>query len=309
VVSACAGPLRERRSARRISRCVVRAVRSLALLILAGLLSLAALYAAAPRWAVRGLREAVRKQDGAAIADAVDLPSVRESLKEQVRRLLEEAAAKAPQPGTGQAVIGRAGPSVALTLAGPLIDRVLTPETVGDLVKLDGEPVRELLRMVHGPRPRSLARAPPQDAASSSAAWLDHIQSMRFQNPLRFAVELEGGWTVYLRPYGVHWRVYDLEVPASLFESPEAAEKFSGGVPPDRRSGQRIFISSSKRARPSLIRRTARSGVIPKSASQTSSGSAPTWLTVRVSLKQCAIQSAVCSAAAITWSGPSSASG
>jgi hypothetical protein len=178
------------------------------------LVALLAFYIASPRWAVRSLRSAAQEHDGSAIAEALDLPSIQASLKEQCKRLLLAAETRAPRAGTGAAVIGRVGPSIAQSLVDPLIDRVLTPEGIADFVQSDAEPARELLEMVHGPRRPSDEPA----VAAPADPWVDRIESMGFRSPIRFAVRMQDGWVVYLRPQGLGWKVYDVAVPAGFFE-------------------------------------------------------------------------------------------
>lgn len=181
--------------------------------------ALVAIYIASPRWAVRSLRSAAQAHDATALAEAIDLASVQESLREQCKRLLLEAEAKAPRPGTGAAVIGRVGPAIAQNLVDPLIDQVFTPEGLAEFVQSDAEPARDLLKMVQGPRPGS---EEPAVAAAEPVAWFDRVESMGFRTPLRFAVRMKDGWTMYLRPRGLGWQVYDVALPAGVFESAPA---------------------------------------------------------------------------------------
>jgi hypothetical protein len=186
-------------------------IAALALVAMAALVYVACAYSA-----VRALRAALHEGDGAALAARVDLANASTSLKEQIGILLAEAEANSPRPGTGAVVIGRVGPSVARTLAGPLIDRIFTPEGLADFLKREGSPALDLVRIAKGP-------PPPSSQASAAAVnppartWLDGVESMGFRTPARFEVQVPGGWTLRLRAHGLRWKVYDVRVPPDLF--------------------------------------------------------------------------------------------
>ncbi len=163
-------------------------------------LLLLVLYLTAPYRTLGALRDALRQADGASVAQTVDLPSVTTSLREQVQGQLAEAEAAAPQPGTGAAVVGRVGPSVAQTLVAPLIERLATPEGLAEFLRIEASPARDLVRIANGPPSPMEAPAAWPDLAPAS--WLERVESRGFRSPVRFEVELTGGWTLQLRPSG-----------------------------------------------------------------------------------------------------------
>ena len=86
-----------------------------------------------PHCAVRSLREAAAAGDAAMLAERVDFPAFRESLRQGV------AAQVSKEVGGGQGgtILGIFGTSIAMALIGPMIDAAATP--AGVLALMNGE--------------------------------------------------------------------------------------------------------------------------------------------------------------------------
>jgi hypothetical protein len=85
---------------------------------------------ATPYLAVRGMRSAADAKDGAALSTYVDFPAVRDSLKTSVSGRVASLAA--PMQGNPLAAFGAA---VATAFADPMIDALVTPESLELMLK------------------------------------------------------------------------------------------------------------------------------------------------------------------------------
>lgn len=93
-----------------------------ALLIIVAVL----LYAyASPYLALKNIQRAAEQNDHATLSSYMDYPSIRESLKLQVKSMMQD---KIEQQGLGS--LGKLGNIVTEKLAQPLIDRLVRPETM-----------------------------------------------------------------------------------------------------------------------------------------------------------------------------------
>lgn len=99
----------------------------LALLLLAAL-AFGAWYAASPWWAMKSLADAAQAQDAEALEAAVDFPALRDSARGEIARGVRA------QAGNG-GVVDVLGGVLAERIGGEVVDRVLTPEGVGLLVR------------------------------------------------------------------------------------------------------------------------------------------------------------------------------
>ncbi|QQN73031.1 DUF2939 domain-containing protein [Croceicoccus sp. YJ47] len=97
----------------------------LALLLFAGLL-FGGWYYASPRYALHRLEQAARDGDAAALEERVDFAALRGSL---VSELDEEIGARGGSP------LERLGARIAGVAAGPVVDRLVTPEGVARLLR------------------------------------------------------------------------------------------------------------------------------------------------------------------------------
>jgi hypothetical protein len=136
--------------------------RSARLLLGAAALAAAGLYAT-PFFALHQIREAARAQDAQALAAYVDFPAVRESLKTGLRAHLIGV-----EPGPAQVL----GADVAGALLGPMIDTLITPES--------------LIRMLQGQPPGAAA------ASASGPATPQPVDTrMGYESPSRFVFAIK----------------------------------------------------------------------------------------------------------------------
>nr|MDQ3057147.1 DUF2939 domain-containing protein [Pseudomonadota bacterium] len=128
-------------------------------LVLAALVALAGYVVAGPYLTVRAIRDAVRSGDHAALAEQVDFPALRASMKAQLSdRLIREAGADMQSSPFG---------ALALTVASGAINAavevMVNPAGLGAL--MEG---RQVWRNVSGgmePQPQATSSQPLQDAS------------------------------------------------------------------------------------------------------------------------------------------------
>jgi Protein of unknown function (DUF2939) len=169
-----------------------------------GLLALAVLVAllfyATPYLAVHQMRSAAAAHDAARLSGYVDFPALRASLKAGVQaRLLGHELNEAGQPTPASAM----GAAVAGALLGPLVDALITPESLG--------------RVMQGQPPVSAATG----LGSEPAAPERRLQTaMGYESPGRFVFSVkpqgddEEPVELVLRREGLlHWKLAELRLP------------------------------------------------------------------------------------------------
>jgi hypothetical protein len=79
---------------------------------------------ASPLWTLREMRQAAMERNADRFSSYIDYPAVRESLKAEIRKsVMQDMSA---QSSRGASI----GSAFALALLGPLVDAMITPETV-----------------------------------------------------------------------------------------------------------------------------------------------------------------------------------
>lgn len=158
--------------------------------------------AASPYFAVRAMRDAAMAGDAAGVAEHVDFPAVKESLKANlVASLMKTARERGADNPTADA-----GAMLVTALMGPMIDAMASPEGLAALMK-------------HGalPPPSSLD-ADTGDAASPTDAKVD--AQMRYRDLNTFVVTLSGAGQsdapvgLVFRRHGLaSWKLTSLAMP------------------------------------------------------------------------------------------------
>lgn len=176
----------------------------IALLVLVVLL-LAGYVAAGPYLTVRAIRDAVREQDASALADQVDFPALRASLKAQlVDAMVREAGSEVQSSALGGFAL-----TMATGLVNSTVDAMVTPVGLAGVMqgralwKRSVDPFRRQPSDGEGqPLP---AREPWQDA------------DFRYASPSRFTIttrDESGRPLVFvLRREGLAWKLADIRLP------------------------------------------------------------------------------------------------
>jgi uncharacterized protein YecT (DUF1311 family) len=113
-------------------------------IIFVGIVLIVASVFGSPYWAVSQIKSAAKHNDAKALAEYIDFPSVKDSLKSQINGMLVKEVTKKGQSGGLEAL----GAAMATAFVGPMIDAFVTPETLtlmmqGKSVKLGETPAQQ----------------------------------------------------------------------------------------------------------------------------------------------------------------------
>jgi hypothetical protein len=166
--------------------------------LLALVLGITAYVASGPYFAVRAIRAAVRDNDAAALAEQVDFPALRGSLKAQLQDRLVRSAGEDMQASA----VGALGLSIAGRVIDGAVDTMVTPLGIGALMQ--GRVLASRFEDSIDPVDSEGARAPKQDVV------------YRYESPSRVTATLrtQAGTPVVmvLTRHGVSWRLSDLRL-------------------------------------------------------------------------------------------------
>lgn len=174
------------------------------------LIALLAWTAAGPYRTVNAIRDAAQARDAQAMAEQVDFPALRSSLKAQLGdRLLREVGT--PSPDNPFAVFGL---GLAGGLVDGLVDVLVTPAGLG--------------AMMEGRRTwdRATGQPPPSrdDAHDETARRPLHDAQYRYESPSRFTATVhddQGRPVVFVMTRrGLDWKLSDIRLPPHADEAP-----------------------------------------------------------------------------------------
>ena len=176
--------------------------RTTKLLLIAALVVAGGYVAASPYLAVGAMRDAAKAGDAAGVAEHVDFPAVKDSLKAN----LSAAAMKAAGEANEDNPLAGAGAMFAMALIGPMIDAMVSPEGLTLLMRQG--------TLVTG----SVPGQGPQQTASDATPPID--ADMRYRDFSTFVVTLKGGTgeeqpvgLVFKRHGLVSWKLTSLDLP------------------------------------------------------------------------------------------------
>ncbi|HEY5850883.1 MAG TPA: DUF2939 domain-containing protein [Lysobacter sp.] len=161
--------------------------------------------AAGPFMTINAIREAIQSQDSAALAEHVDFPTLRRSLRAQV----EDTLARRAGADVQDSALGAIALGLANQAAGGMVDAIATPAGIGAI--LEG---RGLLHRISGggiSEEDPYAHQPPPDPLRDA--------SYRFQSPSRFTATVltadKEPVVFVLQRQGMHWKLADIRLPLS----------------------------------------------------------------------------------------------
>ena len=168
---------------------------ALAVVLLAG-----AWLAAGPWLAVNAIKDALREQNSTALAEQVDFPALRASLKHQLADRLVRGAGSEVQ----SSALGAIGLRMATGATSLAVDATVNPLGLGAL--MEGRAVwRQVGDDFAPPAPGSKAREPLRDA------------TYRYESASRFSITVRdqsGNPLVFiLTRQGLQWRLTDVRLP------------------------------------------------------------------------------------------------
>lgn len=150
---------------------------------------------------IEGIRQAVKTEDARALAQHVDFPALRASLKPQLQDRIVRAAGVEAHTGP----LAAFGLTVATGLAGGLVDALVTPAGLG--------------AMMEGRKVWNRAGGIPPPARSDTSAQAEPLPDprLRFESFSRaaVAVPLEDGGelSLVLTRSGTRWRLSEIRLP------------------------------------------------------------------------------------------------
>jgi hypothetical protein len=116
---------------------------------------------ASPLWTLREMRQAAMERDADRFSSYIDYPAVRDSLKAEIRKsVMQDMSA---QSSRGASI----GSAFALALLGPLVDAMITPDTVQTMFAKQ-PPVANPPRPSRSFRPQRTIRSSSATASTSS---------------------------------------------------------------------------------------------------------------------------------------------
>ena len=184
-------------------------------LLAVALLALSAYVASGPYWTVRAIRHAIQAQDAAALADEVDFPALRASLKAQ----LDDRLVRKAGPAVQSNLFGAFGIRVAQGLTDAAVDSMVTPLGLGAVM----EGRKEWLYASGGfagggPATDDLARDEAGGEPSASKREPLRDVDYRYESPSRVTATVrdrQGGvaTVLVLTRSGIRWRLSDIRLP------------------------------------------------------------------------------------------------
>ena len=172
------------------------------LIVVAVLLVLAlAAYVVSPFFYVSSLKGAFLAGDSSKLANLVDFPALRDSLKEEVATILTQQTKESPDSNQS--------PFAALTaFVGPAflnraVDMYCTPDAIADFVKKNGRVQSKTTSFIKIPGPSDLD-------------W-SKLKNFSFTGPTSFRIGTNH-ITLFARLEGFGWKVYRLEVSPDFLE-------------------------------------------------------------------------------------------
>ncbi len=168
---------------------------------------LAAGYIALPRYTIEQLDQAARNENTEQLQRYIDFPALRDNLKLRLQRRLRESMGEEIPEEFGELL--SAGANLFI---GPLLQQLVTPEGIGELLR-GGEELREFERELYGqssPTPRQR----PEGKEDREAGW--HLQRWRFTGANRVTADYgeEGAaeLRLILERRGLRWQLVDIQL-------------------------------------------------------------------------------------------------
>ena len=174
-------------------------------LVIAGV----AWYFASPAWAMSQLKDAALAGDRTELAERVDFPAVRESMKSQLQTAMMAEMAKQSSSGEqdGWAALGG---MIVMGLVGPVVDAAVTPDGIKMLVE------------------RGKLKGPGDAAQQTQAAQAEPPEWTITRSGFdRFTAtpDVRAGQpapSFVFKRDGLGWKLVDIEIPKEAFDRPAA---------------------------------------------------------------------------------------
>ena len=180
------------------------------LIVVAVLVVLAlAAYVVSPLFYVSSLKSAFLAGDSSKLADLVDFPALRDSLKEQVATILTQQTKESSD--SNQSPFAALSAFVGPVFLNRAVDTYCTPDAIADFVKKNNQ--------VQNNHPSFIKIPGPSDLDWSK------LKNFSFTGPTSFRIGTNH-ITLFARLEGLGWKVYRIEVSPDFLEE---AVKGDGG--------------------------------------------------------------------------------
>jgi hypothetical protein len=177
-----------------MKKTLVIVVAVLVILALAG-------YVVSPFFYVSSLKSAFLAGDSNKLADLVDFPALRESLKEQVATILTQQTKE--NSGSDQSAFSALTALVGPTFLNRAVDMYCTPEAIAGFVKKNSQAQSNTHSFIKIPGPSDLD-------------W-SKLKNFSFTGPTSFRIGTNH-ITLFARLEGLGWKVYRMEVSPDFLE-------------------------------------------------------------------------------------------
>lgn len=157
-------------------------------------------YFGSPRWTLHQMAQAAEARNGEKLAAYIDFPALRESTKSQLKAQMAVKATEASEEGG----FGALGAMMGMAMIDPMIDGLLTPETMRAMFAKASEAGAE------APKPFGA------DATNSSIVQ-EGLGQFRLHSK---DAKGEGGDLIFKR-HGLSWKLAEIRVPNDLMEGAE----------------------------------------------------------------------------------------
>ena len=169
--------------------------RKIGIIVSVALVALVILYIASPYYTLWRLKRALSSGDRSSIEALIDFPSVRESLKDQIRvqmskKIAEDKDTK-DNPFAGLAI------AFAPTIVNSVVDNFVTPSGIAALIA----------------NSRLAMKQPDGKGATDTPMQIDwsKMKSSSFYGPIQFVVDIDGT-KIFMSFTGTGWRVKNVEI-------------------------------------------------------------------------------------------------
>jgi hypothetical protein len=157
------------------------------------LLGFAAYVVASPYLTLYRLKSGVEARDAETVAKYVDFPALRQNLKDQLQAALSKRLDPQQNPLAALAA------NLAVTFADPVVDRLITPEGLAELMAGQKPPLAS-----SEPSPTSPAKKPLEDATFGYESFDEFVVSVPSAG---------GAIRFVLTRSGLSWKLSGIEIP------------------------------------------------------------------------------------------------
>lgn len=189
--------------------------------VVGGILILGWFYAA-PYFTFQHIIEAAKEGDTDELADLVDFPSVRESMKEQIRAAMVQKMGNTAEGGGAFAMLGMA---LANMMIDPMVDSIVSPSGIAAITAGQKPPIKSpALMSGEASDAKAQIKERKEDTKVPEPGPDPPSPEMRYEGFSKYVVRFRGPsgqehMALVLRRYGLSWKLASIRM-TSLLHSP-----------------------------------------------------------------------------------------